>query len=146
MRVAIVGNSGAGLARLSPILILACFLAGCGQGPGEAVFFERLRAHAAPQARDCGWMTRGTARSGALSCARQALAAREPFFVSFEGATVDSALRTGLAFDGKVSHILTWDSDVWGGSRFLRQARLSVEPCPLPVLGEGEAPIRCPAP
>ena len=69
-------------------------------GPSLPAFGRRLAETAGPGARDCGSVPLSRDRAAAVSCARTALAAGQPFFVAFQVMGIDSTIYEGLPTEG----------------------------------------------
>jgi hypothetical protein len=106
----------------SLVLAVACGIGyACASGPSLQEYRDALRTAAGPIARDCGMVPLSTSRAAAASCA-------------------------GLArVPGGVPELLSWDSDVSGGSALGARRSILRRPCPgASVRDAQEVPlIRC---
>ena len=116
------------------------------RGPSLQDYEETLRLAAGAGARDCGVVALPASRAAAVSCARTALQSGEPFFVAFQVQGVDSTIYRGVVrpLPGRAI-VLTWDSDVTGGSSLAAQRRIFSRDCPGPAVLETDdgGPIGC---
>jgi CubicO group peptidase (beta-lactamase class C family) len=130
------------------ILVAAVAAWGMGTGPSLEEYKRTLRSTAGDGARDCGVVALQEARTEALRCSADALAAASAFFVAFQVQGIDSVIYVGLVrpANGEAEK-LTWDSDITGRSALLAERRIFREPCTQPAIKKdvaaGRSPISC---
>jgi hypothetical protein len=116
-------------------------------GPSLPAFGRRLAETAGPGARDCASVALPHDRTAAVSCARGALAAGQPFFVAFQVMGIDSTIYEGLAYraPGQATRIL-WDSHITGGYNLVPPLRrIHQAACPSPAMDDAQSgsPVGC---
>lgn len=119
---------------------------GCVRGPSLESYVIELHEHAGGAAQECGVVHRGQPPASALNCAKAALVAKRPFFVSFQVMGIDSQVYVGLVLTKQgATELGTWDSDVWGGSRLWTEHKTSWRECLSPALSvtDGEVDVAC---
>jgi hypothetical protein len=111
---------------LAALLLQGAFLA-C---PTQRDLFRRMDKLAGPHARNCGYVPLHTDPTAALSCARQAITARQPFKLALAEQGIDSAMTSGFVLtpSGRLIQLLH-DSDRAGGSTFLRHPAIWTRSC-----------------
>jgi hypothetical protein len=78
----------------------------------------KLKSLGGPGAKECGSIALGKAREEAFSCAKDAAASGQAFFVAFQYQGIDSLIWQGAAGNGSAGYwVIGYDSDATGGSR-----------------------------
>jgi hypothetical protein len=126
---------------------------------GVVVAWSRFRGHldglerraveiAGSDSVDCGRVPPGGDRGVADACAVAAFRARRAFRGRYDVQGIDSTLSAGLVGDlkGEV-HVISFDSDIHGGSFLFRRESVVVDICPSPEIVQvgGKERLKCEA-